>query len=252
MYDDPAQCLTASYGARIEDLGKAVRTVGPYRLFYDARVKLPPRQAGEPTFPPFTERVSRLPWIDQPRTPAADRWFADLARAAGVGDQAKPPSSDDEPLLSDEVRGEVLAANETLITTELSFYLMAEGAAHGSAAVRGHVWLVKPGRTLAAADLFGTKTDWADTLAALTLAELRTVAKADGWEAELEGKKPADLLDTVRDPANWTVVAAGLGVQFQPYEVGPWAIGAPRAVVPWDRLAPLLQPALPFTRPTGG
>ncbi|HEV7718413.1 MAG TPA: DUF3298 domain-containing protein [Arsenicitalea sp.] len=149
---------------------------------------------------------------------------------AGQKDENGPGSEDIDNLLS------VSAANPQRITVSETDSSYGHGAAHGNYGVTYLHFLTGPKRLLAASDVF-TGDAWQKKLQDLALAQL----KQDQGE-DLMLDDPTAIAPLVIDPARWDFSADGLILQFQPYEVAAYAVGAVTATVPWSKLEGDLVP----------
>jgi hypothetical protein len=93
------------------------------------------------------------------------------------------------------------------------------------------------GSTLQLADLFLPNADY--------LASIATYCKDDlaGRDALLfpEG---ADPIDT--NYQNWTVFSDSLSINFDPYQVAPWAQGPQQVIIPFTQLQDIIDPSGPL------
>lgn len=234
----PTQCLTRHYAVRQRQLAGAA-VVNGGRVF--ARVET---FASRPSHDRsrFIERDIAYPQIDQPRGAAERRWNDSVRReverrASTQQDEARDRYIDYRVALSDP----------RIISLVITDYAYPHGAAHGGEVVTAWNWLLDQRRPLAAADVFDRARDWQAVLAQNTFAQL-----ARQIEPDMLFVKSADkILDAVAMPDRWAIERDGLGVLFQQYEVGPYAIGHPEAIVPWSALQPLLtaQPAFAIPPP---
>jgi hypothetical protein len=104
----------------------------------------------------------------------------------------------------------------------------------------------KSGRQLRLADLFKPGSNYLRKISAAAVAALEKMNKEeDGMylgDAEwVEGASPK--------PDNyqvWTLTPRGLAVTFEPYQVGPFAAGAPSVLIPYSELKELTRPGGPL------
>ena len=116
------------------------------------------------------------------------------------------------------------------ITMTVNTYAYGHGAAHGNYAITYLHFLRGKNRPMTAADLF-TGKDWRAHLQTLALP---AVTKAMGDNLMLDD--PSSLNNLVVDPARWDFSKDGLILQFEPYEIAPYAAGAPTVTIPWSDL----------------
>lgn len=115
----------------------------------------------------------------------------------------------------------------------LSYYSF-RGGAHGIQTLSQLVFDKETGEQLAEADFF--VPDYAKPVAALMQASVKK---------EMEAEDPELLqlveMEFVVPNGNFSVTTDGMAWIFQPYEVGPYALGIVRAFVSWEELKPYLQ-----------
>lgn len=115
----------------------------------------------------------------------------------------------------------------------LSYYSY-RGGAHGIQTVSQLVFDEKTGALVAEEDLFAD--GYKEPVAAL----LQEAVKRD-MEAEDPELLPLVEMESVAPNGNFSVGRGGVQWIFQPYEVGPYALGLVMATVPWDALKPYLK-----------
>ena len=112
-------------------------------------------------------------------------------------------------------------------------YFSFRGGAHGIMTVSYLCFDAKTGQHLTEADLFkeGYEEPLTELLQAAAVGSL-------AYEEEL-----ADLLDTslVTPNGNFVMDEDGIVWAYQPYEVGPYALGIVTSTLYWDQLKPLLK-----------
>lgn len=113
-------------------------------------------------------------------------------------------------------------------------YYSFRGGAHGVQTVSQLVFDKKTGEVVSQEDIF------ADGYAQPVALLIQEAIKAD-----MEAEDP-DLLQLVEMESavpngNFSVGSSGIQWIFQPYEVGPYALGIVTALVPWEELKPYLR-----------
>ncbi len=113
-------------------------------------------------------------------------------------------------------------------------YYSYRGGAHGEQTVTNLVFDKETGASLTERDLF---TDGADgALSGMLYSHiLENLDKEDESLAELVEK------DWVGANGNFSVGADGVTWYFQPYEIGPYALGVVSATLSWEELKPFLK-----------
>jgi hypothetical protein len=126
-----------------------------------------------------------------------------------------------------------------LLSLRVEWYFAPAWAAHGIGSTEGWTFDLAAGRRLALTDLF---LPGADVLHRLTrLSRSLLAAQLDPPDGTRHGIRDGTM-PLARNFDIWTVTPAGLELTFDYYQVGPYAIGKPLVVIPWERLADLLDP----------
>jgi hypothetical protein len=104
----------------------------------------------------------------------------------------------------------------------------------------------KSGRQLRLADLFKPGSSYLQKISSSAVAALKKMNEEEdgmylGDEEWVKGASP--------EPDNyrvWTLTPRGLAVTFEPYQVGPFAAGAPSVLIPYSELRDLIRPGGPL------
>ncbi|MDR3473663.1 MAG: DUF3298 domain-containing protein [Devosia sp.] len=236
-YDaDGISCLANLFDTRTRQLQNS-KMLGGLRIYYvDRYAALPDPDPGNDGVKVATKAVS-TPRIDgTDREAAAFNRFIETGTGKdidpGIADRPSPAdgSEDDTNTLI------VTAVDPARITMTLTTYMYGHGAAHGNYGITYIHYLRDKARRLVATDVFATP-GWQHQLQTLALA---AVKQTEGDALMLDD--PSSINDSVIDPARWDFSSAGLILQFEPYEVAPYAAGAPAVTIPWSDLDALLAP----------
>ena len=114
----------------------------------------------------------------------------------------------------------------------LSYYSF-RGGAHGLQTLSQMVFDKNTGEQITESDIFAP--DYVKPVAALMQASIKS-------EMEIEDPELLQLVEMefVVPNGNFSVTTDGVQWIFQPYEVGPYALGIVRAIVSWEELKPYL------------
>ncbi|MDB5560977.1 MAG: hypothetical protein JWN11_395 [Hyphomicrobiales bacterium] len=233
-YDaDGIACLKSEFDNRATALGNG-KTIGGY-LFYsvDHFAATRDSEADASSASKVGTTALSAPRIDGEGDVAkAFNALMDKTQAALAGnkDEAGAGSEDTDNALL------VTTANRERITVSETDYTYGHGAAHGNYGITYLHFLTGPKRLLTASDIFAGD-GWQKKLQDLALAQLK---QDQGEDLMLDDPTSIDAL--VIDPARWDFSANGLILQFQPYEVAAYAVGAVTITVPWLTLAGDLAP----------
>jgi uncharacterized protein YecT (DUF1311 family) len=230
------QCFRRHYVVRQRQLDHAALSSGG-RVF--ARVESftarPSRDHNR-----FIERDIAYPQIDQPRGAAERDWNDGVRKLIGRVAAAQQSEARDR-----YIDYRVAISAPRIVSLVITDYDYPHGAAHGGERVMAWNWLLDRRRTLAAADVFDPFLDWQTVLAERALAQAARQIEPD----MLFAKSPDAVRAAVARPERWAIERDGIGVLFQQYEIGPYVIGHPEAVVSWSALQPLLAAEAPFAIP---
>jgi uncharacterized protein len=225
-------CLAETLTERQAALEKSVVKAGDILVYavetFDAHAPKDKANAGGQ----FATTHIAYPQIDKPATDGMRQWNAWIATRAQKssiadgGDDQLDMTYDIHLVLPQLISGDLVVSDYPL------------GAAHPTAAVTPFKWLVAEGRELRADDLFDKTKPWQKTLSDACI------------KAFTDFDNPADFC--AADKLNieaWTIEATGIGLQFQEYEIGPYAAGAPKEIIPWTDLKAVLVGRPPFAIP---
>ncbi|HEY3037165.1 MAG TPA: DUF3298 and DUF4163 domain-containing protein [Pyrinomonadaceae bacterium] len=150
----------------------------------------------------------------------------------------------DESMGSDISAGYTVAlARDDLISVEFTISSYSAGAAHPNSYSDVINFDLKNGKPLKLADLFVPGSKYLQTLSTYCVQALQKQAKAEGADAMLDDdwiqKGAAPELTNY---GNWTISRKGLGITFDPYQVGSYAAGPQHVLVPYSALKEIIKP----------
>jgi uncharacterized protein len=232
--DDQVQCLKSVFGDRTEQLANS-KSFGDLRVYYlDRYAVLPDPDPVNDGTGVATKSVS-MPRLDgaDPEA-AAFNHFIETQTSGDIDATLADHPAPDEGTEDDASSMIVSRVSDAFITLTVNIYGYGHGAAHGNYSTSYVHYLREPKRRLGAADVFGV-AGWQDKLRAIALKSLK-----DELADDLMLDDPKSIDDLVIDPARWDFSPKGLIIQFEPYEVAPYAAGAPTITIAWAELSGLL------------
>ena len=169
----------------------------------------------------------------------SDDWAGDVAESAPlyreslIDEYLTENGGPDTSTWEDRISGNFTGRYKDWINYILTYYSY-RGGAHGIQTVSPIVFDAKTGTIVAEEDLFipGYQTP----VAAL----LQEAVKASMEEEDAELLELVDM-ELVQPNNNFSVSAGGIEWLFQPYEVGPYALGIVSATLDWKQLKPYLK-----------
>jgi len=141
----------------------------------------------------------------------------------------------------------VVLAKDDLVSIEFTVSSYSAGAAHPNSYTDVVNFDLKNGKLLKLADLFLPGSKYVQTLATYCIQALKKQAKDQGADAMLDDdwiQKGAAPELTNYD--NWTITKKGMGITFDPYQVGPYAAGPQHVLVPYSALKEIIKPDGPL------
>jgi Protein of unknown function (DUF3298) len=155
--------------------------------------------------------------------------FRRLERAAEVHDKRKklPPLDISESL---ELSCRVYYSDERLISLRLTHTVMAMGQMHKIAYYETINYDLKKDRLLSLKDLYRSQRGYLRTVSAYCRNELKRK-----YQTELTNDQWIDegTIPQRNNFANWNIVADGILLSFEDYQVGSHAFGQPELIVPY-------------------
>ena len=209
------------------------------KLKYEIDVEYPQLTGSvDPNFEKFNQTVrslitKKVADFKQEMTPSAD--------------EPAPDAADETPaesLGSDISTGYTVAlAKDDLITIEFTVSSYSSGAAHPNSYTEVVNFDLKNGKLLKLADLFLPGSKYVQTLSTYCIQALKKQAKEQGEDAMLDD----DWIEKGAGPDssnydNWTITKKGVGITFDPYQVGPYAAGPQHVLVPYSALKEIIKP----------
>ena len=164
-----------------------------------------------------------------------------------AGEPDQEPRPEDSMHSELQVGYEIALAQDDLVSVLISISDYYQGAAHPN----GHSEVVnfdlKNGKLLKFSDLFKPGAKYLPVISTYCVADLKKQSK------DKQGMLDDQSINTGAAPSaknyhSWTIRRDGLGIEFDPYQVGPYAAGAQTVVVPYSVLKELINPDGPIAQ----
>ena len=139
----------------------------------------------------------------------------------------------------------VALAQDDLVSIKFDVGSYFQGAAHPNSYADVLNFDLKNGRQLKLSDLFKPGAKLLQAIATYCIADLKKQAKDKGLLDEEIEKGAAASADNY---ASWTITKRGLGIYFDPYQVGPYAAGPQFVLVPYSAVKDLINPDGPIAQ----
>jgi hypothetical protein len=140
----------------------------------------------------------------------------------------------------------VALAKDDLISVQLDIGGYYAGAAHPNSYTETINFDLKNGKPLVLSDLFKPGAKYLQTISSYCIKDLKRQSKAtdgmlddDDWLQRGAGPDPNNY-------GSWVVTKKGLGINFDSYQVAPYAAGPQYVLVPYSALKDLIKPDGPL------
>lgn len=202
------------------------------KLMYDIDARYPQLTGGSnPNFEKFNQ-VVRAPVLKEVAG-------FKKAMAPEEGEEPRPEGSMGSDL---NVSYEVALAQDDLISVEFSIGSYYQGAAHPNTMSDVVNYDLKNGKPLKLADLFKPGAKYLQAIANYCIADLKKQAKDKGL---LDEEIQNGAAPNAKNYQSWTITKKGLGINFDAYQVGPYAAGPQYVLVPYSSLKDVINPEGP-------
>jgi hypothetical protein len=134
----------------------------------------------------------------------------------------------------------VALANDELISIEFSVGSYYSGAAHPNSYTEVLNFDLKNGKVIRLAELFNPGAKYLQAISNYSVADLKKQSK------EKDGMLDDDWIQRGAGPSSdnyksWTISRKGLGISFDAYQVGPYAVGPQEVFIPYSALKDLIR-----------
>lgn len=225
-------------------------------ISFTGEVEIAAKQIKESNKKLMYEIAAQYPQITGSSNPNVEK-FNQAARAlvtktvADFRKDMKPQEGEDEPrpegsMGSDlNVGYEVALAQDDLISIEFNVGSYYQGAAHPNSYSHVLNYDLKNGKQLKLSDLFKPGAKYLQAIATYCIADLKKQGKEkDLADADIEKGAAA----SANNYQSWTITRRGIGIDFDSYQVAPYAAGPQSVLVPYSTLKDLINPEGPIAQ----
>lgn len=141
-------------------------------------------------------------------------------------------------------------ATDDLISVRFQISDYYRGAAHPNHHTETLNYNLKTGRALSLGDLFKPDALYLRRIAEHSIADLKRQSRAQGGEPFLDDAQIEEGASAnAKNYRSWLITRRGLEITFDPYQVGPYAVGPQTVLVPYAALRDIIGtdgPLAPF------
>jgi hypothetical protein len=161
------------------------------------------------------------------------------------GDEPRPEGS----MGSDLTIGYTVAlAQDDLISVQLDVGSYYQGAAHPNAYTEVINYDLKNGKQLKLSELFKPGVKYLQPIANYCITDLKKRQATEKGSALTDSEIETGAAPVAKNYESWTIKKKGLGINFDPYQVGPYAAGPQFVMVPYSVVKEAINPEGPIAQ----
>ena len=142
----------------------------------------------------------------------------------------------------------VALAQDDLVSIQFSVGSYYQGAAHPNSFSEVINYDLKNGRQLKLSNLFKPGAKYLEPIAKYCLADLKKQQATDKGKALTDSEIENGAAPLAKNYQSWTITKKGLGINFDTYQVGPYAAGPQFVMVPYSALKDVINPEGPIAQ----
>jgi hypothetical protein len=142
----------------------------------------------------------------------------------------------------------VALAQDDLVSIQFDLGSYHQGAAHPNSYTEVVNYDLKNGKQLKLADLFKPGAKFLQAISTYCIADLKKQQAGAKGQALLDSEIENGAGPSAKNYQSWKIMKKGLGINFDAYQVGPYAAGPHSVIVPWANLKDLINPEGPIAQ----
>jgi len=166
-----------------------------------------------------------------------------------VSDFQKEMATPEQQEMSNESMGSdfnigytVALAQDDLISIKIDVGSYYGGAAHPNSYSEVVNYDLKNGQTLKLSDLFKPGAKYLQAISSYSIKDLKKQSKAKGADGMLDDSLiESGAAAAAKNFQSWTITKKGLGINFDSYQVGPYAAGPQFVLIPYAAIKELIN-----------
>jgi len=217
----------------VELISKQIKEINK-KLMYEVSAHYPQLTGGNnPNFAKFNEAARAL----------VTRKVAGFRKdMAAEEDEPRPEGSMGSSL---NVVYTVILAQDDLVSIMFEVGSYYQGAAHPNSFSDVINYDLKNGKQLKLSDLFKPGAKFLQAIATYCVADLKKQSKDNGL---LDDQIESGAAASTKNYQSWNITRRGIGINFDAYQVGPYAAGPQFVMVPYASLKDLINPDGPIAQ----
>lgn len=142
----------------------------------------------------------------------------------------------------------VALAQDDLISVQFDVGSYFQGAAHPNSYTEVINYDLKNGKQLKLSDLFKPGAKYLQPIATYCIADLKKQQATEKSKSLSDSEIDTGAAPVVKNYQSWTIMKKGLGINFDAYQVGPYAAGPQFVMVPYSAVKDVINPEGPIAQ----
>ena len=142
----------------------------------------------------------------------------------------------------------VALAQDDLISIQFDVGSYFQGAAHPNSYTEVINYDLKNGKQLKLSDLFKQGAKYLQPIATYCIADLKKQQATEKGKALTDSEIDTGAAAVAKNYQSWTITRKGLGINFDVYQVGPYAAGPQFVMVPYATVKDVISPEGPIAQ----
>lgn len=142
----------------------------------------------------------------------------------------------------------VLLAQDDVISVQFDIGSYYMGAAHPNSYTEVINYDLKNGKQLKLSDLFKPGAKYLQPIANYCIADLKKQRATEKGQALTDSEIDSGAAPVAKNYQSWTITKKGLGINFDAYQVGPYAAGPQFVMVPYAAVKDVINPEGPLAQ----
>jgi Protein of unknown function (DUF3298)/Deacetylase PdaC len=159
------------------------------------------------------------------------------------GEEPRPEGSMGSDL---SIGYKVALARDDLISIQFDVGSYYQGAAHPNSYTEVVNYDLKNGKQLKLSDLFKPGAKYLQPIATYCIADLKKQQATEKGKALSDSEIDTGAAAVPKNYQSWTITRTGLGINFDAYQVGPYAAGPQFVMVPYSAIKDVINPEGPI------
>jgi|GEM_PF-255577 len=164
------------------------------------------------------------------------------------------PEEDEEPRPEGSMGSDltiaytIALAQDDLVSIQFNVGSYFQGAAHPNSYTEVINYDLKNGKQLKLSDLFKPGVKYLQPIASYCIADLKKQQATEQGKGLTASEIDTGAAPVAKNYQSWTITKKGLGINFDAYQVGPYAAGPQFVMVPYTNLKELINPESPIAQ----